>query len=365
MHGLAEFLESGLLEIASYCNSSILDGEDAGNDSSKRLLMTLVRKMRTVLKRVAFGPEGFPQFCSLGLRDPQSRIQVLLRTRDVHVDVTPRNVIACAKPLTIGIALQDQGSSIFLTSEHCSLEFHERGAGGRLLGKVGLMRSDTVPLQDGRVFLYHPIDPRNYCLPHSLLWRRYLEFAYQQWRSLKGPKAPEIRMSASDLHALLVFYICPRPVFLVSVVDGEKGNLFPMDLVGSVGEQHLSLALHNTSTGLPLIERSRRVVLSSVPADHMRLAYKLGESHKREQIDWSSVPFALGTSSSFDLPIPEFALRVRELEVGEIRVLGSHTFLICRVVADETRSDGLQFFQAHAFYLPWRQQALPLPVVAA
>jgi len=149
---------------------------------------------------------------------------------------------------------------------------------------------------------------------------------------------------------------------LVSVVDGEGGNLFPMDLIGPIGRHHYSLALHTTSKVLPLIERSRRVALSSVPVEKMPVAHRLGKNHNRARVDWASLPFSLTTSSVFGLPVPGFSPGVREMEVASTRNLGSHTLFICRVVDEHACADGLQFFQAHGFYEGWRKQAIPLTV---
>jgi hypothetical protein len=38
----------------------------------------------------------------------------------------------------------------------------------------------------------------------------------------------------------------------------------------------------------------------------------------------------------FNIPVPEFALRVREMEVEAIRRIGSHRFFMARVISDET-----------------------------
>lgn len=42
------------------------------------------------------------------------------------------------------------------------------------------------------------------------------------------------------------------------------------------------------------------------------------------------MPFDLTASQAFGLPIPELALAVREMEVEEVRALGSHRLFICR-----------------------------------
>ena len=325
--------------------------------------MNVRARLRERLSAIAFGPRELSQFCNLGLRDPQGEIKVWLTGMGTPRDVTRRNVLAAARSLIIGIGLEDHGDLAGLSQKRLTLEFRTGEDGGTLLGMTGLKFVEALDLEGReRLCLFHTQRPENYCCRKTLLWRRYLHFACQQWRNERGPAAPKIQMVASELHALFVFYICPRPVVLVSVVDGDGGNLFPMDLIGPIGRHHYSLALHTTSKVLPLIEHSRRVALSSVPVEKMPVAHRLGKNHNRARVDWASLPFSLTTSSVFGLPVPGFSLRVREMEVASTRNLGSHTLFICRVVDEHACADGLQFFQAHGFYEGWRKQAIPLTV---
>jgi flavin reductase (DIM6/NTAB) family NADH-FMN oxidoreductase RutF len=327
--------------------------------------MDVVKQFRTSIKRVIFGPANIPHFCNLGLRDPQAEIQICLYGWGPPRDVTYRNVIAGTRPLIIGIGIGDELDSVSAPKTPLLLKFSESGDSSRLLGEISLKFVDAIAMGREWLCLFLAVHASNYCLPRNLLWRRYLQFAYSQWRNPRRQSTPEIRTPERELHALFVFYICPRPVVLVSVVAGDVGNIFPMDLVGPVGSQHFTLALHSTSRALPLIESSRRVALSSVPVGQTQVAYNLGKNHKRLFVDWSSVPFGLTASPAFALPVPKFSLRIREMEVERVRPLGSHTLLISRVVEDHCWAEGLQFFQAHGFYEEWRQQAVPFDAAIA
>ena len=68
-----------------------------------------------------------------------------------------------------------------------------------------------------------------------------------------------------DLRASHVFYICPRPVVLVSVEHEGAGNLFPMDLIGPTDSPWFSMALRSTSPAVRLMQRSRRMALAEHP----------------------------------------------------------------------------------------------------
>jgi flavin reductase (DIM6/NTAB) family NADH-FMN oxidoreductase RutF len=161
-------------------------------------------------------------------------------------------------------------------------------------------------------------------------------------------------MVGHEVHCVFAFYICPRPVVLVSVVDGKFTNTFPMDLVGPVGRQHFSLALHGGSTAVPLLERSRRFALSNIPIEYTSVAYGLGKNHNKESLAMTEIPFETVTSAEFGIPVPRFALRVREMQIETIRTVGSHTMFLASTVADAFLAEGLQFFLVHGFYQAWR-----------
>jgi flavin reductase (DIM6/NTAB) family NADH-FMN oxidoreductase RutF len=320
--------------------------------------MLTIRRARTALRQFVFGPP-IPQFCTVGLQDPQSEVRVWLRGLGTPLDVTDRNVIVAARPFTVGVGLEDsdeatiQRASLFLS-------FSDHFGHPRLLGEIQLSYAETIRIGNRLLCLFRGSRSTNRCLPRSVVWRRYLDFARQQRRVAKGPTPPETQMIIRELFALSTFYICPRPVVLVSVVDGNAGNLFPMDLIGPVGGQHFTLALHGTSTAVSLMERSRKVALSGVPVEQIATAYALGQNHKKADFRWNQVSFALTNSPAFGLPIPEFALSVKEMEIEEVRAMGSHKLFICRTEVNHLRSHGLQLSFVHGFYHARRQQTQPL-----
>ena len=206
--------------------------------------------------------------------------------------------------------------------------------------------------------MFRPVKASNYCYSPTGAVRRRMHLAYQQWQEARSGRVVDIRMPSDELWALFIYYICPRPVFLVSFQSEGRGNMIPMDLVGAIGREHFGLALHTSSPALPLVEMAGRVAISSVPADQMNTAYGLGKNHRSGDIAWESLPFGITPSESYGIPVPDFSLRVRELQVEFSRPLGSHTFFVSKVTSDKRQAVGPQFFQAHGCYEPWRLQAL-------
>ncbi len=318
----------------------------------------MVKRVRKVLKGLVFGSASFPQQCSIGLHDPQSEISVWLHGLGQPRDVTQNNVIASARPFTIGIGLERSPISAEAGGTPLSLQFRERDGEQRLLGVIRLRLNEVTTVGLDQVGFFEILSCTNYCVPRARLWARYAQYGYQRWRSRTHPGS-NVPMVGREVHSVFVFYICPRPVVLVSVVDGNFTNIFPMDLIGPVGMQHFSLALHSTSTAVPLMERSRRIALSSVPIEQTSVAYQLGRNHNKTSVEADEIPFATTKSAAFALPVPCFALRVREMQIESVRTVGSHTLFLARTVEDCQLAEGLQLFFVHGFYQAWRCRQRP------
>ncbi len=317
--------------------------------------MGVLAQVKKSVKRRAFGHIEFGLFGPVALRDPQQEIRVWLCGLGPPRDVTYRNVIANSRPHTIGIGLDGADQRIESSGAGVMLKFEERTGRQRPLGEIDLEWKESIDLSDGQVLLFRSRRCRNFCLPKTLLWRQYMGWAYHRWRT-RNRDDPDHRLSTREVHAMFAFYICPRPVFLVSVADGDKSNIFPMDLLGVIGAERFSLAFKCTSSAVPLLQRSRRAALASVPIERAALVYRLGPNHRKADFDWAEVPCGVLASPAFGLPVPDFSLRVRDVEVSEIRKLGSHQFFICRIVEDQRLADGEEFFESHSFYQEWKQR---------
>jgi flavin reductase (DIM6/NTAB) family NADH-FMN oxidoreductase RutF len=315
--------------------------------------MSLSRKLRSLV----LGDSDLPQQCAVGLRGAQSEVRVELHGLGAPLDVTGRHMIACASPFTIGVGL-DAGSMLEVAdASNLSLKFVEQAGEQRLLAEIELRLSSSVPAGGQELFLFQVHSVHNYCLPKWRLWTHYLLLAYLRARGANKPG--EIPVVARGVHAGIACFVCPRPVVLVSVADVDGGNMFPMNLMGPVGDGYFAFALNSTRQASPLVQRIGRVALSDLPFDQSDRARELRGNHKRESIHWKDLPFPTETSAAFGIPVPDFALRVREMEIESVRRLGSHTVFVARIVHEERRREGLQFFMIHGIYQAWRLRSRP------
>jgi flavin reductase (DIM6/NTAB) family NADH-FMN oxidoreductase RutF len=310
--------------------------------------MTLKHRIAVAAKRIVLGKLNQPQQCNIGIHDPQPEVRVWLHGIGAPRDVTFAHSIACASPFTICIGgggwLYDRTSAKPLT-----LQFREHQGEERLLGELSLRHTDTMLTNGPPLHLFQVERCKNYCLPKGRLWAHYLHLAYLQSRS-----PSHIRLSACEVQAMIAAFICPRPVVLVSAVSGNRSNLFPMNLLGNVGDGYFAFALDSTRLAAPLVADAGTVALSSIPMEHSEVARRLGTNHKRETISWNQLPFPTQPSAAFNLPVPCFASRVIEMRIEATCNLGSHTFFVARVIRDNRYSDGAQFFMVHGIYQSWR-----------
>ena len=157
-----------------------------------------------------------------------------------------------------------------------------------------------------------------------------------------------------------VLFICPRPIGVASVQENSRGNMFPMNVMGPLEEGYLGFGLKDARSPFHLVDRTRRIALSTIPMQHGDLGFKLGPNHsKKNGIDWNDLPFATKASPKFGIPIPAFAFRVREMEVELARPLGSHVFFVGRVVGDERFSEGVEWGVIHGHYQALRLKSRP------
>ncbi len=180
------------------------------------------------LKKLVLG-EALAQQSTVAIREPQDEIAVWLRGVGAARDVTQLHSIACASPFTVCISFGNTESM----KKECdgnkmSLELRERGGAQRLLGKIGLRFITAIEMGQISLGLFHARNCASYCLPKARFWAHYLQQSYWRWRD---KRVPNVRMSLIDGHAMMAMFICPRPVVLVTTTEGQRGNMFPMNLM--------------------------------------------------------------------------------------------------------------------------------------
>jgi flavin reductase (DIM6/NTAB) family NADH-FMN oxidoreductase RutF len=311
----------------------------------------LSQRYRQIIKKVVFGETLLAQEFFIGLQEPQTEISVWLHGLGAPLDVTHRHSMACAAPFTICVAFDEGEKPKERSWRSLALKFCQRSYDRRVLGEIGLKLVDTISAAGFELCLFEARNSANHCLPKVRLYAHYLLHIYSE-RRMAGTSG--MKMTFLEKRAAMVNFIRPHPVVLVSLVWGNRGNIFPMNIMGDLGRGYFAFALKDSRKAAHLVEGSGRIALSSLPMSHAPLAYQLAINHTKECIAWNQLPFATKASSRFGIPVPVFAPRVREMEVDKIHKIGSHTFFVAHIVTDETCYADPVLCVVHGFYQAWR-----------
>lgn len=161
-----------------------------------------------------------PQWSTVAVASPQQVVAATLRWDGKSVDVTADHTVASLKPLVIATSL-DAG-------QHPVLEYNDI-ATGKLLGRLRLARTAPVAIEKTSITLYHVAAGGHRCLDWpQRAWNAWL----QNRQMLKTSSSHHFNMETAGVQQLMIAYLCPRPVVLVSVDRPGHQNIFPMDLIG-------------------------------------------------------------------------------------------------------------------------------------
>ena len=286
-----------------------------------------------------------PQWSTVAVAPVQQAVIATLLWDGESADVTADHTVASLVPLMIATSL-DAG-------QRPVLEYRDRMT-GKLLGVLRLTRSASVATEKTSLTLYYVTAGEHRCLGWPLRsWNTWL----QNRLMLKNRAPQHFSPEPPAVQQLMIAYLCPRPVVLVSVGAPGHENMFPMDLIGPLERSGLfSLALRSNNVSVPVMREVRRVALSSIPAAMKALVYKLAEYHKHPLAGWHALPFPVRPSREFGIPAVAAALRIQELDIVHSQEVGSHTLFLGRIVSDENLAEGTQLHHTAGFHQAYRRR---------
>lgn len=297
----------------------------------------LKRAVRAVLRPL-------PQWSPIATESLSNLVTASLHGNGQSLDVTADHTVASLKPLVIATRTE--------AGDRPVLEYRDTASGERL-GALELVRATDITEQVRGIGFYYVAHGAHHCLS----WPQRPWHAWLQNRAMRKNQAPgRLSMSPASVQQLMIAYLPPRPVVLVSVASSEHRNMFPMDLIGPLTRSgYFSLALRSTNVSASVMRESKRVALSHIPAALKDSVYALSEHHKRAPDDWQALPFALRESREFGLPVVASALRIQELAIEHAQEIGSHIFFLARVLSDESVQGGQQLHHTAGFHQVYRR----------
>jgi flavin reductase (DIM6/NTAB) family NADH-FMN oxidoreductase RutF len=287
-----------------------------------------------------------PQWSTVAVAAPQHAVAAYLHGDDGVTDVTTDHTVASLKPLVIATSI-DAG-------QRPVIEYCDRVTGKRV-GSLRLTRMASLGIGDqASPTLYRVTAGEHHCLswPRSA-WNRWLQNRLMR----RQPSSHHALMAPVAVQQLMVAYLCPRPVVLVSVDTPHHRNMFPMDLIGPLSRSGLySLALRSTNVSTQVMRETGRVALSCIPAGMKPMAYQLSAHHKIPLKGWDELPFPVRPSRELGIPAVASALCVHELTLLHSQEIGSHTFFLGRIVSDEPLARGEQLHHTPGYYQTYRRR---------
>jgi flavin reductase (DIM6/NTAB) family NADH-FMN oxidoreductase RutF len=288
---------------------------------------------------------NLPHYGPVALHDPQQQVEVWFEDSGEPRNVTRNNVVVALRPFTIGLMSDaDSTPGNGSPSRLCMRDADSH----QLLGAISLRPARSIPVRGRHFRLFETTACENYTVPPAILRFYYLR---ERWRAKRRQRRNpfNFRMAPVDLRCSYVFYICPRPVVLVTVEHQGASNMFPMDLIGPTDSPWFSMALRSTSPAVRLMQQSRRMSLASVPVQYQSIVYELGKHHRLPSVSLANLPFPTTLSATFGLPVMKDALRVREVEVAEFHEVGSHVLFLTTLVNESRPEDSGRPQLFHAF----------------
>lgn len=290
-----------------------------------------------------------PTWVCVGHESPETQVRIDLEGLGVPVDVTLNHVMVELRPFRIAIAVNENDVDPHsVRDQQTSLVLRESRDSNRVLGRVSLRFGDVITHSPYSFLLFETLRATNQCLPWLQVQSHYL---YERCKRLVDRDPRNVhRMTTADLFSCWLLYSLPRKVALVSFYDNDRGNMFPMDLIGVTDSPYYLMSLTSKDPALPLIVASRKLAVSDVPVGYASIVYGLAKNHHRESIDFSELPFETGRSRQFGIPVPNDALSVREVYIERCHEVDHHTVFITTTRNIESRRAGLQLYHVQRVY---------------
>ncbi len=285
------------------------------------------------------------QWLAITMPASQHTVAVKLVTAAGEFVVTDNSAVAALRPFTLRVGLDPLMQAAVHDEPEPQLHLVDRQL-GRIIGVLHLRYLRDWRTAGAWLGLFEVAGGAHRCVH----WPRRTWDSWMYERAVRNVPRESLLMAPPAVQQMMVFYLRPRPVFLVSVDDGHHSNIFPMDLVGPLQPERFTLALRNTSPSVETIKNARRLALADLPGTACRIAYQLGAHHKQSQVDWDRLPFKTVRSRDFSLPVPAIALRVREVEILDFQTVGSHTLFVGRICSQGVFAEGAQLFHTSGIH---------------
>lgn len=310
--------------------------------------------MKTLLRKILIGDTPIREYATITIHDIIQE-SVYLEMNDTIIEISRNQFVLCLDPLVFGIWIENEKTiPALINKKQCKLFFEDSGSFKTRTAVARLELMSYIQEQTGTFFLLKLTD----CTIHSLdRIRNYLLFS----RYYKKPG-----FSFKKFKSFVTAYSYPRKVRLISFRSEDHYNIFPMDLVGELKDQHrMVFGLRHTNRTLSKIISEKKLVACEMPFTQKDIIYKLGSHHSTSPPLPESLPFHVTESKSFGFYIPEWAWSYKEIQILKNISLGSHMLLWGEIINETTLATaGHSLYHIHFLhYLHQMKKGIQYPLV--
>jgi hypothetical protein len=299
----------------------------------------------TLIKHSLTG-QHFPQeYLCLSFDKFIQPFSLFMLSGEKAIDISDQHCMLGYKPVLIGLTMP---SSIPFNSDalNCSIQLRN---GNQVIGSAKFEIEYKQTFTSSTYYVLK-LKEGNHQLIASF---------YQNMNSLienfrNKPKG-NISIDKNSYRLLSMVYSVPRIIRLVTIGESELYNLFPTDLNGKIDDHHFSCSFRIDKLPSKEIVKLKRLVISDIHSGYYKEVYAMGKNHSRNLSLRENFPFSNFNSEKFDLPIPEYCIRYRELELMEFKDHSLHRIFFFKTFFEkELENSNDLLAHIHRFAAEWR-----------
>lgn len=314
------------------------------------------------IKRILTGLVIPQEYCCLELEQLSDLFKVILTTKDNSVvkDVTSSHIFLGYMPLVIGFSHSDREEKFLDSQEEICLSYvHGEFKPDALWNGFPTARAAVATLMlkrvkeqrlDGHtVYLYEGYRGKHrFIAPvHQIINNFREKFRIRSNNNVKLP--------GNLFDQVRIAYSVPRKICIMTVSDGTLVNMFPTDLHGPVGKDFYAGSLRIGGNANAQVETLKRVVIADVNASAYLQTYNMGKNHMIDLQNERRFMLHDRRSRIYNFPLPEWALRYRELIHSGTIDRGIHRIHFYKVVhSEELENAGPTLAHIQQYFAQWR-----------
>ena len=263
--------------------------------------------------------------------------KVWLQTDDKTLEVTTNHWLLCIEPIMYGIWIEKKEPAHFTEKNEFTMYL-----GGTISGNQSTIRKpeavlnletyDRIEEIDGTLLVLRLKTTRLFQL--NFIKRYLLYFRYYR----------KDRLTFSRFKEFVSSYSYPRRIRVVSFRNDTYFNIFPMDLLGDIGQhKRYVFGLRHSNVALQMILQTGRLVVAEAPHQFKESIYALGRHHSSSPPSLDSLPFKVVESGNFRFYLPEWIERYKEVRIVQHINMGSHMLLWGEIVSEERLTGSTQY----------------------